>query len=198
MSYIFFFQQFSGSQVYVAFMVDLIKPTFLPVSPYQLSAVSGFIPIAGVLIYSFISPHTKLRKLGMVTSFISGIMTFLIGFSLYLNESWHSYSYIVDYIHILAVWLNLLVTSMGIGTIPYTILAEIFPEDVRGFASIPVLGLSLFYYIILMLYPFASEYLIYGIHYIFSGVNFLSILFIYWFVPETIGKKLHEITSEFL
>lgn len=194
----FFFVQFSGIPAYSGYKVNIIKPKFLPVDPYQLSAICGFIPLIGIATYSLISPHTGLKKICMLSSFSTSITTFIVGLSIYLNQTFNSYSYVIDYIHILAVWVHAFSVSAGLGTAPYAIVGEIFPENVKGIACIPVLTDSLFYFLIIMLFPFASKYYPYQVHFLFSLVSFISIIFIYYFVPETVGKTLQEISNGFL
>ncbi|XKL59033.1 hypothetical protein PGB90_000049 [Kerria lacca] len=159
---------------YSGYKVNIIKPKFLPVDPYQLSAICGFIPLIGIATYSLISPHTGLKKICMLSSFSTSITTFIVG---------------------LTVWVHAFSISAGLGTAPYAIVGEIFPENVKGIACIPVLTDSLFYFLIIMLFPFASKYYPYQVHFLFSLVSFISIIFIYYFVPETVAEKNRKETE---
>ncbi len=195
---LFFFQQFCGSQVYISYMIDVIKPNFLPINPYQLTA--GLIPFILVsnFLYINILPRVGLRKLFMITTALVAISAFLLGLCLYLNQTYHWYSYYVDYLHIFAVTLNQSAATMGIATTPFTIMGEILPKDAKGYSSWAIVSMTIFFFTATMLYPFEIEYLHYATHFIYSLMGALGLLFIYFFVPETVGKTLQEISDNFL
>ncbi len=195
---LFFFQQFCGPQVYGSYMVDVIKPSFLPVNPYTLMAALIPFYIASFFLYIYFLPRIGLRKLFMIATVMVAVSTFLLGLCLCLNQTYHWYSYYVDYLHIFAVALNQSAATVGIATIPFAIMGELLPKDAKGYSSWAMASMEIFFFASAMLYPFEMEYLGYATHFIYSLVGVLGLFFIYFFVPETVGKTLQEISDNFL
>ncbi|XP_046744768.1 facilitated trehalose transporter Tret1-2 homolog [Diprion similis] len=85
--------------------------------------------------------------------------------------------------------------TMGLGTMPTSIASEIFPCNVKAYASI-ISNVYVFFIegVILQLYPTLVN--AYGIHitfYIFAGCTTGSMIFTFFYVPETRMKSLGEI-----
>lgn len=86
--------------------------------------------------------------------------------------------------------------AVGLGPIPFLILAEIFPTNAVGTAAslaIPVNWLC--NYLVGQFFPIMSDSLGDYVFLPFAGVLVLALLFTLKFVPETKGKSLEEITQ---
>ena len=109
-------------------------------------------------------------------------------------------SHIDDYswLAITVLVLYILVYSCGLSIIPITMIGEIFPTNVKGFA----LCLSDIYFAIIAetvseLFNLIKDK--YGFHvlfWLFSLVCVLGVCFVYYFVPETKKKSLEEIQTK--
>lgn len=190
----FFFQQFSGTQVFSAYMVDIIRVKSISADPYLMTVISGLIIILSQIFYSIILPVSGLRKIAIISSVGYGVTTLILGLCIYAGDTFQ----FVDYIHILTVWCNVFVAGFGIANIPYAIIGEIFPVDAKGFASVPVFSVGIFYFAILMIYPYTLVLSTYGVYFGFAAIGFISVFFIYYCLPETVGKTLEEISFGFL
>lgn len=53
-------------------------------------------------------------------------------------------------------------------------------------------------FVVVKIFPYAMDWLgTQGIFYIFSAISFATVLFIYGFLPETLGKNFEEISKYF-
>uniref|UniRef100_A0A1B6E0X0 Major facilitator superfamily (MFS) profile domain-containing protein n=1 Tax=Clastoptera arizonana TaxID=38151 RepID=A0A1B6E0X0_9HEMI len=91
-------------------------------------------------------------------------------------------------------------SSIGVLTLPWCLTGELLPTPLRGVGS----GVLVSYaYILLFLvvkyFPCALLYLkVSGLFYSFSLISFILAVFIYFFLPETLGKSLEDIENYFL
>lgn len=96
-------------------------------------------------------------------------------------------------------FLNNFLFQIGLLTIPFTLLGEIYPSNARGLASgITLSAAFTMTFIVLKLYPTFDN--IWGSNnlFLFFGVmSLLSVIYVYFLVPETKGKTLQEIGEIF-
>jgi len=90
--------------------------------------------------------------------------------------------------------------AMSWGPVAWVILAEIYPNSIRGAVSIPVAGLWISNLIISWTFPmmndnvWLTEKFNHGFSYwIYGMMCLLAMLFVMKFIPETKGKSLEEI-----
>ncbi|ONK64024.1 uncharacterized protein A4U43_C07F21320 [Asparagus officinalis] len=100
---------------------------------------------------------------------------------------------------ILAVCGNVAFFSVGMGPVCWVLTSEIFPLKVRAQASaFGAVGNRLSSGFVAMSFLSMSEAIsVGGTFFIFSAISALSVVFVYFCVPETKGKSLEEIESLF-
>lgn len=93
--------------------------------------------------------------------------------------------------------IGLYATSLA--PVTWVIIAEIFPNHIRGLASsVAIVSLWLAYFILVFTFPILAEHLgTYGPFYLYSGICFLGFIFIVRKVKETKGKTLEELENNF-
>jgi SP family facilitated glucose transporter-like MFS transporter 8 len=86
--------------------------------------------------------------------------------------------------------------SFGMGGIPWVIMSEIFPINVKGLAGSLVTVVNWFgSWAITYAFNFLMQWNSEGIFFIFSCASGLTIVFIAKLVPETKGRTLEEIQA---
>lgn len=190
------FAMLSGGLILSTYMIDTIRTKTLSFKySYPLAIIAGILQFFISASITFILPWSGNRRL----TFISGIgLTFgmsLIALTSLLNHS--DYQKLIDMIHIIAVWLSISMFSLGYLTLPNALLGQIFPPDVRGLASIPVMISFVINYIIIQMH--LHLYMRYGgIVYIFYAVMDVAGTYFVWvLMPETEGKSFQNIQDEF-
>lgn len=89
--------------------------------------------------------------------------------------------------------------KIGLLTIPFTLLGEMYPANARGLASgITLSAAFTMTFIVLKLYPtFVSMWGNNNLFLFFGVMSLLSVIYVYFMVPETKGKTLQEIGEIF-
>jgi MFS family permease len=96
------------------------------------------------------------------------------------------------------IYISLGVT--GLMTIPWTMTAELFPLEIRGLAQGLIVSLAhVVMFAALQMYRRLGDVIggSYGVQWFFAGTSFLSVIFVFIFVPETHKKMLSEIQDYF-
>lgn len=84
--------------------------------------------------------------------------------------------------------------AMTLAPVTWVLIAEIFPNKVRGAAtSVAVISLWLAYFILVFTFPILFNWLQDTTFYIYSGVCLLGLIFVWLKVKETKGKTLEEL-----
>ncbi|ESR46452.1 hypothetical protein CICLE_v10003870mg, partial [Citrus x clementina] len=123
---------------------------------------------------------------------------FLIGLSFYLKEVKN----MNDAAHIL-VLVGFMgcsaFNSIGLAGIPFVIMSEIFPINVKASAgSLVILICWSCSWIVTYTFNFMMQWSSAGTFFIFSGIGFLTVLFVAKIVPETKGRTLEEIQDSII
>lgn len=89
--------------------------------------------------------------------------------------------------------------SFGFLTLPFAMVAEMYPQKTRGFASGITMAVA-FGIGFVNIKTFSAAFAFFGSFWMFviyAGVALLGVLFAFFILPETKGKSLHEIESFF-
>ncbi|KAF4653023.1 hypothetical protein FOZ61_009260 [Perkinsus olseni] len=89
--------------------------------------------------------------------------------------------------------------SIGVGPIPWLIMSEIFPNDVRGNAAAIATAVNwLFAFIVTMCLDAYRKAITYqGVFWSFGFICLVMVFFVLFFIPETKGKSFEAIEAEF-
>uniref|UniRef100_A0A1B6GLM4 Major facilitator superfamily (MFS) profile domain-containing protein n=1 Tax=Cuerna arida TaxID=1464854 RepID=A0A1B6GLM4_9HEMI len=89
---------------------------------------------------------------------------------------------------------------IGLITIPWTMTAELFSLDIRGMAQGLCISMAnILMFSALKIYPFLTEALggMYAVHWFFAVTSFVTVVFVFLFLPETHKKTLPQIQEYF-
>ncbi|KAH7846125.1 hypothetical protein Vadar_010273 [Vaccinium darrowii] len=135
------------------------------------------------------------RALLMISAAGTCLGCFLVGLSFLLQDLqvWKDFSPVMALVGVLLFTGSF---SLGMGGIPWVIMSEIFPINMKGIAGSLVtvvnwLGSWIISYAFNFLMNWSSD----GTFFIFSSVCGSTILFVYKLVPETKGRTLEEIQA---
>lgn len=198
MIFFFFFQQFSGVYILIAYMVDVTRIAGIVIlNPYFITVVGGTLILLMSVGASFVYPKTSVRALACISGFGMACSMFFIALYLSLRRSWligPQYS-IMNFFPLVALLVNIVSSTIGFLILPWSMMNEVFPLQVKGLASGVTTSLGyIFSFIAIKMFPTVNMALgSAGTFYFFGTMSLLATIFVYAFLPETRGKSLEEV-----
>jgi len=205
---IFMFQQLSGGYVVIFYAIDLFRKIGGKfdggINEYGALFMIGVIRFVLAILSAVFSKSIGRRKL----LFISGIgMTVctLVGNAYmqlkHVNEAQTllETDKTTDHILVVSFLGYVCFSSLGFLVIPWTLVGELFPTEVKAKLGGVIVSIAyLLMFVVVKSFPFLLDWLgIQGIFYIFGVNSFIGVIFIYIFLPETLGKSFKEIENYF-
>lgn len=188
------FQQFGGINGIGFFASETFAsagPSVGRIGTIAYACIQVPITVAGVILMD----KSGRRPLIMVSAAGTSLGCFLAGASFFLKGR----GWLLDFVPVLVVAGVLIFVaffSIGMGAVPWVIMSEIFPINVKGVAgSIVALVNWLGAWIVSFTFNFFMSWSSSGTFFIYSLISLMTILFVIKLVPETKGKTLEEIQA---
>ncbi|KHN33102.1 Sugar transporter ERD6-like 16 [Glycine soja] len=140
------------------------------------------------------------RPLVMVSAAGTFLGCLIAGIAFFLKASLKlDQNLLLEWVPILAVagvLIYIAAFSIGLGSVPWVIMSEIFPLHLKGTAgSLVVLVAWLGAWVVSYTFNFLMSWSSPGTLFLYAGCSLLTILFVAKLVPETKGKTLEEIQA---
>lgn len=191
----FAFQQFSGIFVIIVYGAKFAIEAGVSINPFLCTVFIGITRVVTTLLMGYLSDRFGRRPPAIVSGIGMAICMYALAGCVWNPTKGTSYDWVPG---VLVIGFFFFAT-LGFLTLPFAMIAELFPQRFRGFGS----GLTIFAgytmsFVIIKLYPDMIEILGNGILFMFYGtVSLFGILFVYFILPETKGKSLQEIEDNF-
>jgi len=190
--------QFSGIAAIESYTQEILEEGDAGISASTAVILLSMLQLAAGVGAAALVDKLGRRPLLLITTFLGGIALTIAGtfyllkfqFELDTNEyGWALHSSVIFYE---------LIIALGLNPLPYMMLGELFPTNVKGAAvSLANLVSSLLAFIVSKLYQVISDFCgVYAAFAWFAISCFLGVIFIALVVPETKGKSLLEIQEE--
>lgn len=103
------------------------------------------------------------------------------------------------WICVVSVLLYVCFCSVGVLVIPWTLIGELLPIQIRGVGGGFMVGIAyILMFGVVKSFPFALDVTgAEGMFFFFSVMSLAGVAFVYVFLPETLGKTLQEIEDYF-
>uniref|UniRef100_A0A0D6QXN1 Major facilitator superfamily (MFS) profile domain-containing protein n=1 Tax=Araucaria cunninghamii TaxID=56994 RepID=A0A0D6QXN1_ARACU len=140
------------------------------------------------------------RVLLMISSGGMTVCIFLVGLAFFLKTyvSGDTYQTLFSVMALIGLLVYIIAFSLGLGAIPWIIMSEILPPNVKGVAgSIATLANWLSSWAVTMTINLLLAWSSPGTFWIFAGVCLFTLIFVALWVPETKGQTLEAIQSSF-
>lgn len=198
----FFFQQSSGTFVIVFYAVDFVKEAGVSIDPY-IAAI--LIALARVIASMLLGPVCRRYGRRPPTIISGAIMTLTMVtlaayiYSLSLGVVPTETQSRLNWLPVFLVIFYFFTATFGFLTIPFAMIAEMFPTKIRGFAGGLVACLNYtFNFIFVKTYQGMLESMgKHGVFAFYGGMALVGTIFVVIFLPETKGKTLAQIEEYF-
>lgn len=187
------FQQFVGINVVLYYASNIFRNMGSSTdASLLLTIIVGAVNLIFTVVAILTVDRFGRKPLMIIGSFGMALSMFLLGFAFYFH-----------YLGLAALLFMLLYTAafaMSWGPVCWVLLAEIFPNSIRGALSIAVAAQWIANWIVSLTFPIMNDnkWLTARFHHgfsywIYGAMGLLSALFVWKLVPETKGKTLEQI-----
>ena len=194
----------TGGPIITFYTIDIIKGVKIPMDPYLCAFIISCYQLCMAIISTIVSSIIPRRKLFMVCGVLEMIGNLILATMVYLNrqeyfsEVGKEYPF-VNWIALVGILFYYGGYSAGYVTVIFALLSELLPSNARNIGSSLATTFSISsLFILIKLGPTLQEKIgLDGCFWLFSGITFFSIIFCYFFVPETFGKSLESIEDHY-
>ncbi|KAK4797012.1 hypothetical protein SAY86_029338 [Trapa natans] len=158
----------------------------------------GAIQVIATAVATWLVDKTGRRVLLIVSFLMIGVVVCKWSFIFILLKTKKIYVHSIYIFHFLAYQFMVIGFSLGMGPVPWLIMSEIFPVNIKSLAgSIATLSNWFFCWVITMTINLLLTWSSGGTFAIYMVVSAFTVAFAALFVPETKGKTLEEIQRSF-
>lgn len=189
----FAFQQFSGIFVLIVYAVKFSLEAGVVIDPFLCAVYIGIVRIVATLLMGVVMDRFGRRLPAMFSGVVMAVCMFGIGGYIASGSS------AASWLPVLLILSYIFASSLGLLTLPFTMMAELFPQRFRGLASgITIGALYSMSFVVTKLYPTMVNKMGTVNVFVFYGVvSISSVVFVYFILPETKGKTLEQIEDIF-
>lgn len=203
----FSFVQFSGIHAMRPYLVQIFKAYRTKVDPGWVTVIIGMLGLLANIICMATIRVVGKRKMSLISMFGTILSCFLIGLYSYnylphnlssFNIPTYEYaepsSVPMYYFFGLAFF-----TSIGIQSIPWMLMSEVFPFKSRGFATgiTAAINYSLSFVTTKTYLNLEGWLGLYGVIWFYCIIDICGFVFIYFLIPETEHRTLEDIETHF-
>ncbi|KAG0478493.1 hypothetical protein HPP92_013212 [Vanilla planifolia] len=153
----------------------------------------GCIQVPITVVGAFLMDRSGRRALLMVSATGTFLGTFITATSFYFKGK----GMLMQWTPVLAlcgILVYVAAFSIGMGAVPWVIMSEIFPINVKGTGGSLVTLVNWFgSWLVSYTFNFLMDWSAAGTFFIFSAASIATVLFVFRLVPETKGRTLEEI-----
>lgn len=191
----FGFQQCSGIVVVIVFAVQISTTADPNMDPFLCAILVGVARLLTTFFMGSIFERWGRRPAGMVSASGMTICMMCLAFSGWFPDLFAS----IPFVPVASIVLHIVFSTMGLLTLPFFMISEVFPQRVRGSASGLSVSLGLWTsFGVIKLYPTMASTLGTANVFAFYGcVSLMAVAYIYFLIPETRGRTLQEIEEYF-
>ena len=190
------FQSLSGIDIIIFYASSIFREATGEDSGWS-TIVTGVLQVSSVFLFTLVIDNWGRRKLLMTSGVLMSLMTFILGTYFYLDKNVTSMDNF-KWLPLVCVCGFNIAISFGFDPVPWMMIGELFSPQIKGVAGSSACLLNwLTSFIVTKFYSqLKKEIGPYGTFWTFSCICALSVVFVFFFVPETSGKTLEEIQRE--
>ncbi|XP_030374179.1 facilitated trehalose transporter Tret1-2 homolog [Scaptodrosophila lebanonensis] len=191
---LFAFQQLTGIFIIIVYAVQISMEAGVTIDPFLCAVLIGASRVIMTCPMGAILEKWGRRRAGIISGLSMCVcMLLLAGHG---RIDWLAK---VPYLVVICIVGFIVVSTLGLYTLPFFMLSELFPQKVRGPASGLTVAVGMFIsFVCIKMYPRMNA----GIgtsncFLVFAAMSLLAAIFVYFALPETRGRTLLEIEEQF-
>lgn len=185
------FQQWSGTNVIFNYAQEIFKAAGYEVGDlfFQI-VVTGIVNVVFTVVAIFTVDKLGRRKLMLIGACGLGVIYLILGVCYFIGAS--------GIVMVICVLAAIACYAMTLGPIAWVLLAELFPNKVRALAmGVCTFALWMGCFTLTYSFPLLNEALgSYGTFWVYSGICFAALVYLWRYLPETKGKSLEQLERE--
>ncbi|XP_022907130.1 facilitated trehalose transporter Tret1-like [Onthophagus taurus] len=191
-------QQFSGFAAIEAYMQTIISKTDSVISPEQSSTIFGVVQVLGVFAASFMVDKLGRKPLLVVSAVGCGLSLCGEGVYFYIQNETVYGTNGIKWMPTTGIALFMIMSAIGIISIPYVLLGELFPANIKGIAvSITTMyGTVLAFAVSKSFDPISRALGIHSMFWLYSANCLVGAVFVLFLLPETKGETFADIQDK--
>lgn len=190
------FVQMSGINALLYFKATIFRKVDSTLTDAQETAITALVQLLGSLFTCCVVDRAGRRVLLLASAVACAFATLIIGVYFEANAR-DPGGQSGGWLPLVSMCVFFLVFSMGLGTISWILLGEVFDADVKGLASSMAVALNfaLSFAVTKGAFRISMSLGVGGLFWMFSGFSVAGIVFIILVVPETKRKSFQEIQN---
>jgi len=161
----------------------------------------AIIQLVGALLFLILIKKLSRKVLIVSSAFIMGTSLVVLGFCMYsrVKAGVMGDMSSLDWLPLACVIVYMVAAPLGLCSIPFMYIAELYPAEMRsllGGLTIALSNLELF--LVVKTFPMLESVIgDHGVFWVYAGACFLAIVFTLSYIPETKDKSLLQVESKF-
>ncbi|XP_049812662.1 facilitated trehalose transporter Tret1-like [Schistocerca nitens] len=192
-------QVFTGLSVLTGYTTDTFQQSGVALDADVCAIIVAAVQTASSVATSLLADRAGRRPL-MLLSFAGCVLTMAtLSVLFYLKDVVHTDLTAVQWLPLAAMIAFPVFNILGVGPLPWAIVGEVFPSDVKGVATAVVSVVQAVTFTLMgKLFQVMSDAAgIYSVFFLFTASAFVGLVFTFFFLPETKGRTFVEITRHF-
>nr|CAD7453118.1 unnamed protein product [Timema tahoe] len=189
--------QLCGIFAVFSYTVNIFQLSGSNLSPNLSTILTGSFLFIGVLLATFLIDRAGRKVLMIISDLVMFLCMGVLGGYFYLkNMGADVENY--GWVPVASLSLHVFSLSLGVGTVPYVVIAEIFQPQYRGLGmTLSICTLWLWAFLVSKFFT-ALCYTLgdHGCFWLFAVICLMGAVFIHLFVPETKNRSLQSILRE--
>nr|CAD7197765.1 unnamed protein product [Timema douglasi] len=191
------FQQLSGVNAVIFYTGQIFDLAGSSIPSATACIIIGVVQVIATYVSTLLVDRAGRRILLLISDSVMALCLGVLGAYFHLLNNHYDTSD-VSWVPIVSVAIFIVVFSLGFGPIPWIMLGELFPANVKGVASAVAAAFSwILSFAVTKVFQNMTSSLGEDITFwVFTGICVVGTVFVFVMVPETKGKDLNEIQEE--
>lgn len=191
------FQQLSGINAVIFYSGKIFDSVGGKLAPNMAAIVIGVVQVLATYASTVLVDRAGRRILLLISSSVMSFCLLILGIFFHLQNAGYDMTYF-KWMPLVSLALYIIVFSLGFGPVPWLMLSELFPPEVKAAATAIAASCNwlLAFFVTLIFQRMMDVLGISGAFWTFSVTCLVGTLFVSVMVPETKGKDMEEIQAE--